>query len=349
MAKGAKNNAKEQRDSALGEMQTEHGSSQDAKENTPELAKGIAGRKLACYEERVAARAYAYGVSDRRIHRWIQSTIGGRVGRSIDRSWPGFVRDLAQRWSTDHSPALSDALATEIIDLCQVLRCAVPQVHVVQPGSDLDLPVILPMASANGLDLRLWVNVEELESMTQATRSFWLGHALGHLQCGHGIYFSTRMRMKIHGESSAWQWLLPVLRRAARLMVFSADRAGAGACASIEQARSVLLTDQAARIQEWMGQTKVSTPLRLQALEDFGKTANFERMVQLKAQQQAQELPMMPVIATTDRARAVDEDPFRRLDTKAFEQSAEPTINDTEPRWSLAYCDLRLTQGLGMY
>lgn len=311
-----------------------------------ELAQGIASRKITSYEERIAARAYAYGVSERRIHRWVQSTIGGRVGRSIDRSWPGFVRDLQQRWGTEHSPQINDHLAREIIELCQVLHCAIPQVHVVQPGSDLDLPVILPMASANGLDLRLWINAEELEGMSPATRAFWLGHALGHLQCGHGIYFATRMRMKFHGDSSAWQWLLPILRRAARLMVFSADRAGAGTCGSIDAARTVLLTPQAKRIQAWMGQAKVSTPLRLQALEDFGKTANFERMVRLKAQRHQEELPSIPV-HTNDRAH--DEDPFRRLDPKTFRNSSQELGDDAEPRWSLSYCDRRLTEGLGMY
>lgn len=320
----------------------------EAKQAPNALAKGIASRKLASYEERVAARAYAYGVSDRRIHRWVQSTLGGRVGRSIDRSWPGFIRDLQQRWSTEHSPPLGESLATEILDLCAVLRCAVPQVHVVQPGSDLDLPVILPMASANGLDTRLWVNIQELSGMSAPTRAFWLGHALGHLQCGHGIYFATRMRMKFHGESSTWQWLLPVLRRGARLMVFSADRAGAGACGSIDTARSVLLTPQAERIQEWMGQAKVSTPLRLQALEDFGKTANFERMVRLKMQRQ-QESCASEVSGTSDRNPARVEDPFRRLEASTFGRNEDDGGHESEPRWSLSYCDRRLTEGLGMY
>lgn len=323
--------------------------SEDSNETpTNELAKGLGLRKVALYEERRAARAYAYGVSDRRIHSWVQSTLGGRIGRSIDRSWPGFVRDLQQRWSTEQSPPLEHALAQELLDLCQILRCALPQVHVVHPGSDLNLPVILPMASANGLDLRLWVNTEELGAMPSATRSFWLGHALGHLQCGHGVYFATRMRMKFHGESSAWQWLLPLLRRAARLMVFSADRAGAGACASIEAAKNALLTPQAVAIQDWMGQATVPVALRLKALEDFGKTANFERMVQLRAKLRPPKFQPGPTLISQAGPPA-DDDPFRRLELGQNAPTEEEKPSIQEARWSLSRCDQRLTQQLGMY
>lgn len=307
----------------------------------------LARRRLHAYEERSACRAYAYGVDVRRSQWWMQSTLGGRMTRAMDRLWPRLLEQLQTRWGATDDRILPRTLAEELDVIVGILRTAAPCVHLIHPRYSDTAPLLLPVSSANGLDTHLFLDPTQLLALPALTRQFLLGRAVAHLQCGHGVYFSGQLLIQERSSHrSLWPWLRPILRPWSRVMVFSADRAGAGACGSIEAAKIALDHRFTPQQERYNWDREVPMAQRKQAMEDFSQSSSFARLSRLReiAMEDSHHRVQNPS-DSPDKAQI--EDPFRRLEAEDKWKSSPK--NDMDELWSLAYCDQRLTEALGIF
>lgn len=278
----------------------------------------------------------------------MQSTLGGRMTRAMDRLWPRLLDQLQTRWGATDDRILPQALADELDTSVTILRAAPPCVHLIHPRYSDTAPLLLPVSSANGLDTHLFLDPTQLLALPAPTRQFFLGRALAHLQCGHGVYFTGQLLIQERSSHrSLWPWLRPMVRPWSQVMVFSADRAGAGACGSVEAAIEALGHNFTPQQERYNWDHEVSLSKRKQALEDFAQSSSFARLRRLRKLSLAAQHSSSKAKGDSHE-KAQIEDPFRRLDETKASPPAQNQEN-ADDLWSLAYCDQRLTHDLGIF
>lgn len=314
----------------------------------PDFSHFVQHRQLDVYEQSMARQGYAYGVDLRRSHWLANSTIGNALVRSVDRAWT----ELAQYLDTE---VLRDAreaplgLLRELAAHMNLLRAPLPTVKLLRAQQRGRWPLVTPLGATRGGALWLILDAEALMALDAEQRAFLLGAGLGHLHCDHAVFFSAHFLAKRRDVSSgrlAEDLQIRALRSAmspwTKVMAFSADRAGLIACGRLETAVS-LIENPPIPLAVGVSQLEPSwlpplppAALRIQALEEFARSARFARELALRARQRELARNIMP----TPEPREPNEP----------NEPAEPSDNIHVPAdaWTLARVDARLTARLNL-
>jgi hypothetical protein len=278
-------------------------------------------RELQGQQRRAARLAYGYGVDLRRCAWLDQSQTTELLMRSVDRRWTATWTALDADSLEDRDQSPSHALLEEIESLVERLMAPLPGLRLLrrEHTRNAHWPLVTPLSNAAGSLHVLIVDEAKLEALNPTVRKFVIGHALGHLHCGHGPLFSAYLQSRSHPLRKLIRTTLwPI----SKLGSFSADRAGLLSCMSVEAALTGIeaLASRDAQVP-WMP-PQPSKALRQSALQDFEQS----RLVQ--------------------RLRSSDRD----ADTTASED--DPATRDEANKtsgWSLARCDERLTRKLRLF
>jgi hypothetical protein len=278
-------------------------------------------RRLALYEQSVARHGYAYGVGVRRS-RWLaRSAIGNLAVRAVDRSWSGLASELSDELELPDGE-LEPALLNELELLREILRSPTPALRVLrQPSPASSWSLATPLGTPRG-DVR-WLVIDEhrLREHPPHVRRFALASGLAHLQCDQTIYFTAQMMVSRRRANRAISALDRLVRPWSKLLAFSADRAGLlvgdGLTETIDALRIVAELD--AEVPWWPSPAPLE--LRIDALREFERSAVVAR-----------------VRAAREHARA----------SSALLGDASDLPHVPDDAWSLARCDRRLTERLGL-
>lgn len=277
-----------------------------------DLGQLLRQRELAAYEERMARAAYAYGV-DLRRSAWLSSSQVARpLVAGVARAWPDLVASLESEVLRPSRDVPADLLR-DVAAAAERLRTPMPAVRILRPSAAF--PGICPLGTLHGSAAWLVVDADAIGELGSKVRSFVLGHALGHLQCDHGIWFTAHLSA---GARRARLWTTRRLFGPfVEVGVFSADRAGylLALEPSAAEAGIEWIERTGARVPWWPRFPRVD--LRLDALADFDRS----------------------VVVTAARRRGVGAD---------GPDGTEAKPRDALPGWSLARCDARLTRRLGL-
>lgn len=311
----------------------------------PDLQRYLQRRRLQNYEQGMARLTYAYGVDVRRS-RWLAgSTIGNSLVRAVDRRWPTLTEELMERDLSDPGSRLPMPLLQRIGRLRHLLRSPLPALRALTPHARASgqWPLLTPLGPTHGDIHWLVLDVEGLATAPAEHLDFLIGSALGHLQCDHGVYFTAHL-LAARREGFGFGLLERVLAPWSRVMIFSADRAGMLANGRLSTALAVLRA-RAERDAEigWLPRWP-TLEVRERALEEFDRSVVMARLRAV-------------------RARAGDDEEISVFEPAAPEQDTAPTdvspppppastpqepLGIPEDAWSLARCDARLTERLGL-
>ncbi len=343
-------------------------------------------RQQFAYEQHLARSTYAYGVDLRRSAWLDHSRLGDPLMRSVDRRWNGLVNDLSAEQLQPAGSTLSSAVMDEVLGLVRMLHAPWPSVRLLQPGAAEHWPIVTPLGTTKGGSHWLVVDKDRLESLPAGERTFLLAAALGHLQCDHGPLFTAHLMA--HRAGRAEGIVRTLLRPWSRVCIFSADRAGLIAVDSLDEARDALrahadpgvpwlppVPDLGERLRalEEFSKSRVLTRLRLSGPR--GSWSLAPRLAQPGQPEQpptdgdesssdettASETPAeaRPPSADVDSVAEAEADGERMAVEQEVRDQARDAQEDelAEARareraladaWSLARCDQRLTQRLGL-
>lgn len=344
----------------------------------PSFSAHMRRKRLRAYEFELARRAYAYGVDLRRT-RWLtQSSLGSTLVRRVDRAWPSILDELEREVLIPAEQALPDEIVDQLDAIVGLLRCSRPVVRLVR--DDCHWPLATPLAPAHGSEPWLLLNAEPLVSLDENERAFVLGSALGHLQCGHGALFAAHWFAE--QRSHRLGWLRRVLAPWVSVAVFSADRAGLLACRDLDVAIATIRDSSSASTSTTWWPRFADSQARLRALEDFDRSLSMAR-VRAAAERGTAISGMLEHLEAELRAgQSVPDDDTEHGRSESEPRSANSTPNlatesagdsttagepsaptDAEPpagepspelsipadAWSIARCDRRLTERLGLF
>lgn len=326
--------------------------------NAPlDLEQFVQRRQLTAYEQDMARGCYAYGV-DLRRGSWFRNSAVAQTGmRSLELRWLRLADDLMASgellYPAEHR--LVDVLR-EIVELARMLHADVPALRLLSPKARQsgNWPVVTPLGNSHGSCNWLAVDPDALTGFSRNERRFLLGSALGHLQCGHGILFTSRLVTK---RERSLGLIACMLRPWSKVAVFSADRAGMLAAGDLE-ASLMAVAAQAASEASYAPQFPGYSERRL-ALEDFEHTRVVARMrtqqtlvVARKrgAQPEGPEAAEAgtPEVAEPEAAEPAADPPETPAAAEQSEASDEQPRGVPRTAWPLARCDQRLTRRLGL-
>ncbi|KIG14533.1 hypothetical protein DB30_06681 [Enhygromyxa salina] len=317
--------------------------------NGPDLTHFVQHRQLDIYEQGMARQGYAYGV-DLRRSRWLaSSTVGNVLVRAVDRAWPQLARHLLDEAVVPlahEGRPVPIKLLRELSEHTSLLRAPVPAVRLLRPEQRGRWPLVTALGATHGGSLWLVLDVDSLLALEPDKRAFLLGAGLGHLHCEHAVFFSAHLLAGRREGNSSIRALQSVLTPWTRVMMFSADRAGLLACGRLETAVSVIENPPVPIGDDpdpsWMPPPP-KTAMRIQALEEFARSAVFARVQAMRARQR--EL----VRAVTLSGGPGPDGPFNQGQAPADAKPAEPEqIHVPANAWSLARVDTRLTHRLNL-
>lgn len=252
-----------------------------------DLPQFIQRRELAAYEQRLARTAYAYGVDLRRAQWLSGSTVGDPLMRTVDRRWSRLVHSLEEDSLRPQRKAPPTALLEELAGLIHMLRGPLPTLRVLRPEVAAQWPAITPLGTTKGGIHWLVLDLDRIMAMPADERTFVLAAGLGHLQCDHGPIFAAHlMAHRGTGTGSHEEGHRPssgpvmatvrgLLRPWAKVAVFSADRAGLVATASLPVALRAIERQHDEQVG-WMPRWP-ALEARRRALEDFDRSAIMAR------------------------------------------------------------------------
>ncbi len=315
---------------------------------THDLDPFLKRRRLDLFEQAAARQGYAYGVDVRRS-RWLaRSSLGNAAVRAVDRAWSNLADRLREELLEAPGTPVHPDILDELRRLRTLLRAPRPAIFLLKKSeSDKGRwPAVTALGPARGGARWLVLNAEALESMTVAERRFWLASGLAHLQCGHGVFYTAHLLVELRKAPRSVALLRRALTPWSRVMAFSADRAGLLACDSLEEARAALthLAKLESKI-DWL--PKPPDPgIRRVALEEFEHSVVVARVRAARKNQALAEVSVFDLPPKKDeqapnQAKSADE-------AQAAPPDAPQPIHVPEDAWSLARCDRRLTERLGL-
>ncbi|MGB1275125.1 MAG: hypothetical protein ACPG77_05190, partial [Nannocystaceae bacterium] len=311
------------------------------------------------YEQDMARGCYAYGVDIRRGSWFGNSAVAQTAMRSLELRWLQLGDELMASGELlyPEDPRLVGVLS-EIVALAGLLHADVPGLRLLsdKARSSGNWSVVTPLGNTRGTTNWLAVDAEALLAQSPAQRRFLLGSALGHLQCGHGILFTSRV---ITVRDGGLGLTARLLRPWTKVAVFSADRAGMLAAGELDASLMAVAAEtssQAAYLPEFPEYS-----IRRRALEDFDHTRVVARMrtqrsllteragraiagAQLRAKAAEKG-------AEASEAEPTDSEPASsEAESTEAESTATGDDNRGVPRsaWPVARCDQRLTRRLGL-
>ncbi len=294
----------------------------------------------------MARLTYAYGVDVRRS-RWLaSSTVGNSLVRAIDRRWPALTQELMNGELRDPGPDLPTTLLERIRRIRHLLRAPLPALRVLTPTARAAdrWPLLTPLGPTHGEVYWLVLDAEGLAQAPDGHLDFLIGSALGHLQCDHGVYFTAHL-LAARREGLSFGILRRVLTPWSRVMVFSADRAGMLAAGNLESAIEVLRARARTETElAWLPHWP-ELAVRERALEEFDRSVVMARIRAIRARSDGEE-----DVSVFEPAHGPDADeagPEPERPRPAAARGAEE-LGIPEDAWSLARCDARLTQRLGL-
>ena len=248
-----------------------------------DLPQFIQRRELAAYEQRLARTAYAYGVDLRRAQWLSGSTVGDPLMRTVDRRWSRLVQSLEEDSLRPQRKAPPTPLLEELAGLIHMLRAPLPTLRVLRPEVAAQWPAITPLGTTKGGIHWLVLDLDRVMALPAEERRFALAAGLGHLQCDHGAIFAAHLMAKRgtgtgahdEGRRPLLAVVRSLLRPWAKVAVFSADRAGLVATASLPVALRAIERQHDEHV-EWMPRWPALEPRR-RALEDFDRSAIMAR------------------------------------------------------------------------
>jgi hypothetical protein len=305
-------------------------------------------RRLELFEQAAARQGYAYGVDVRRS-RWLaRSSLGNAAVRAVDRAWSHLSERMREELlEAPGSPVHPDILE-DLRRLRTLLRAPRPALFLLKPSvvADRTWPPVTALGPARGGARWLVLDAAALEAMPPAHRRFWLASGLAHLQCGHGVFYTAHLLVELRKAPRSVALLRKALTPWSRVMAFSADRAGLLASEDLSQAIDALdsVTQREAEIA-WLPRPPAAD-IRRVALEEF------ERSVVVARIRAARENESLAEISVFDLPKPKEEgDAESSPDAEAVEAEKappRPVSHVPEDAWSLARCDRRLTERLGL-
>lgn len=291
--------------------------------------------RLELFEQHAAQHSYAYGVDIRRS-RWLaRVSVGHTLLRAVDRAWPR-VSDRLQEELLETPDADVHPETLAILDRSRArLGAPRPTIWLIRPkaAADASWPPVTPLAPTRGGARCLLLDDRALQNMEPKTRRFWLASGVAHLQCGHGVFYLAHLLLKLGRAPKSAFLLRQLLAPWNRVMAFSSDRAGRLASHNLPEALDALsaLTKREEQLS-WLPKVP-RVQLRRAALEDFEHTAVVARI------RAAQNNSKLPEINTLDSPPAPSQ----------ATHPSKPSISHVpKEAWSLARCDRRLTERLGL-
>jgi hypothetical protein len=312
-------------------------------------------RRLDIYEQSVARQGYAYGVDVRRS-RWLaRASLGNAAVRAVDRGWSRLAGRLREEVLDAPGSPIAPGILDELSKLRTLLRAPRPALHLLTRAASNDgsWPPVTALGPARGGARWLILDPFALEAMDPPLRRFWLASGLAHLQCGHGVFYTAHLLVKLGRAPRGIGLLRRALTPWSRVMAFSADRAGLLASEDLGQALGAL-EQLAARESEvaWLPRPP-ALDIRRIALEEFERSIVVARIRAARANQDSSMVSVVEEAPHGDEAAPPDES---EAEATATEPEAEPPRGPTEPQvahvpedaWSIARCDRRLTERLGL-
>jgi hypothetical protein len=249
-----------------------------------DLPQFLQRRELAAYEQRLARTAYAYGVDLRRAQWLSGSTVGDPLMRAVDRRWTRLVQGLEEDSLRPQRKAPPTALLEEVARLIHMLRAPLPTLRLLRSEVASQWPAITPLGTTQGGIHWLVLDLDRVMAMPADERTFVLASGLGHLQCEHGPIFAAHLmahrgtgtgERKEGGRRPMAAVVRGLLRPWAKVAVFSADRAGLVAVASLPVALRAVERLDSERVG-WMPRWP-ELETRRRALDDFDKSSLMAR------------------------------------------------------------------------
>lgn len=293
----------------------------------------------------MARVSYAYGVDVRRFGWLSESMVAQTVMRALELRWDRVADDLMRGELQVPEGAATLPFLQEIVRIAELLRLTLPTVRLVAPAARGRWPLVTLLGNARSSDDWLILDVPGLAALSQAERAFLLGQALGHIQCGHTPLFMAHYVS--HREGAGHLPLRLFLHAWSRLCAFSADRAGLLAAGEFEPALRMM--ELTAREPPPWYPNLADIGERRRALEEFDRSRIVARV--RSSQRFAQEHPSVPELVTQLlRQEPPDALPEGQAPPPppAAVPPAAPGYEVPADAWSLARCDQRLTQRLGI-
>ena len=304
-------------------------------------------RRLELFEQAAARQGYAYGVDVRRS-RWLaRSSIGNAAVRAVDRAWSRLSERLREELLEGPGTPVHPDILDELRSLRGLLRAPRPAIFLLKPdiAAAGNWPPVTALGPARGGARWLILDAATLEGMSPHLRRFWLASGLAHLQCGHGIFYTAHLFVELREAPRSITLLRKALTPWSRVMAFSSDRAGLLASHTLAEAIDAL-TLVAAREESigWLPRPP-DAQLRLVALEEFERSVVVARIRAARQNQAGVEVSVFdppPTMSSEDASEHGEDLAGPRDDAQA------PVAHVPEDAWSLARCDQRLTERLGL-
>lgn len=315
----------------------------------------IQSQRLTSYERYEARNSYAYAVDLRRAEWAATSRLGSPLTRVLDRAWVGFAETLKREAYTSPPEDVPTKLLAELYGIVQRLRAPSPTVlqlgEAAKRSPLTPWPIATPVGTCSGNEHWLLLDVQTLLELEPGHRRFVLGSALGHLHCGHGPYFACHAMLHSGGRRRLIEPVRWAMSPWSRVLGYSADRAGALACESLEATQTAIVADDELRAQiHWLPKPP---PLetRLAAALDFSRSVTHARTLALYRR--------LGLDSAIDSEHA-GPSPEPQPDSETGERTQAETATDSSASlggvettrtgaWSLARCDRRLTERLGLF
>ena len=187
-------------------------------------------------------------------------------------------------WATtlDTTTAPTTATLAELARCVRILGAPVPTVWCLNEEASLSgqWPTITPLGTSHGDMHHLLLDTQGLEALDDAERRFLMGSALGHLQCDHGIMFTTCLLARGPDAPRWTRALRQGLQPAMKLMCFSADRAGLLCSESLDAAMEGMrhhVAESRSAGTQWMPMPS-SYDLRVTSLREFHQSDVYARV-----------------------------------------------------------------------
>ncbi len=210
-------------------------------------------------------------------------------------------------------------------------------------------PWATPLAPPHGCTQWLVLDHTALNALDSKARAFALGSAVGHLQCGHGIFFAAHRMVAYDRPRFSAGLLKRALRPWTALLAFSSDRAGLLACGDLEVAiDTVGRLDQLHRSIDWLPRPPALAQ-RTDALREFDQTITMARV---RAGARVSPAPLANDIGcplADDRHTGGDHPLPESVPVSERPPPVESWDGVPDSAWPLARCDRRLTERLGLF
>lgn len=309
----------------------------------PDLAHFVQRRRLDQYEQAIARQGYAYGVDVRRAQWLARSSLGNAAVRAVDRAWTGMSKSLMDDTLSPADLQLPRVLIAKLTQFRALLSAPKPALWSLREGQErADWAPVTPLGPARAGARWLVVDPQQLAEIDDHVQNFWLAAGLAHLQCGHAVFYTAHRLVHAGRAPKRVQWLQRAARPWSRVMAFSSDRAGLLACENLELALDALQQVHAKETQMPWLPSMPDLDLRRQALEEFERSVVVARV---RAARANQDQPAR-VVGAPQAPDADSSDPAQSADAEDDKNAAPPYV--PADAWSVARCDQRLTERLGL-